>query len=85
MTVGLNPEKPPASMYQSAFTAVPSVSAKVLLTEVPTMSAMLTRARGFLSPAAVDDVRRYFTVKDLSAEEKSRLQASIEQSLSTDR
>jgi len=41
--------------------------------------------KGFLSPAAVDDVRRYFTVKDLSAEEKSRLQASIEQSLSTDR
>ena len=41
--------------------------------------------KGFLSPAAVDDVRRYFTVKDLSGEEKSRLQASIEQSLSTDR
>jgi len=41
--------------------------------------------KGFLSPAAVDDVRRYFTVKDLSAEEKSRLQASIDQSLSTDR
>jgi chromosome segregation ATPase len=41
--------------------------------------------KGYLSPAAVDDVRRYFTVKDLSAEEKSRLQASIEQSLSTDR
>ena len=41
--------------------------------------------KGFISPAAADDVRRYFGVKDLSAEEKSRLESSIEQALSPGR
>jgi hypothetical protein len=37
--------------------------------------------KGFLSPEAADDVRRYVTAKDLSSEEKSRLKTSIEQAL----
>jgi chromosome segregation ATPase len=37
--------------------------------------------KGFLAPTIADDVRRYFTVKDLAAEEKSRLRSSIEQAL----
>jgi len=37
--------------------------------------------KGFLAPALADDVRRFFTAKDLAAEEKSRLQSSIEQAL----
>jgi hypothetical protein len=41
--------------------------------------------KGFLSPVVAEDVRRYFTAKDLPAEEKSRLEASIERALSTDR
>lgn len=41
--------------------------------------------KGFLSPGVADDVRRLFTAKDLPAEEKSRLEASIEKSLSTER
>jgi hypothetical protein len=36
---------------------------------------------GFISWAAADDVRRYFSAKDLSTEEKSRLESSIEQAL----
>jgi chromosome segregation ATPase len=40
--------------------------------------------KGFLAPAIADDVRRFFTAKDLSQEEKSRLRSSIEQALSTD-
>lgn len=41
--------------------------------------------KGFISPAAADDVRRYFSAKDLSAEEKSRLESSIEQALTPGR
>ena len=41
--------------------------------------------KGFISPAAADDVRRYFGANDLSAEEKSRLESSIEQALSPGR
>jgi len=41
--------------------------------------------KGFLSPTVADDVRRYFTVKDLPAEDKERLGASITQALSTGR
>jgi hypothetical protein len=37
--------------------------------------------KGFISSAAADDVRRYFSAKDLSTEEKSRLESSIEQAL----
>lgn len=39
--------------------------------------------KGFLAPEVADDVRRLFTVKDLPAAEKSRLEASIEKSLTT--
>ena len=38
--------------------------------------------KGYLSPGVADDVRRYFTAKDLPAEEKSRLETSIDQALS---
>ena len=41
--------------------------------------------KGFLSPAVADDIRRLFTVKELPADEKSRLEASIEKSFSTER
>jgi hypothetical protein len=41
--------------------------------------------KGFLAPVVADDVRRYFTMKDVPAEEKARLETSIERSLSTDR
>jgi hypothetical protein len=41
--------------------------------------------KGFISPAAADDVRRYFNAKDLSTEEKSRLESSIEQALTPGR
>jgi hypothetical protein len=41
--------------------------------------------KGFISPAAADDVRRYFSAKDLSAEERSRLESSIEQALTPGR
>ncbi len=37
--------------------------------------------KGFLAPAVADDVRRYFTAKDLPADEKARLRSSIEQTL----
>jgi chromosome segregation ATPase len=39
--------------------------------------------KGFLSPAVADDVRRFFTTKDLPVEEKSRLETSIERALGT--
>jgi hypothetical protein len=39
--------------------------------------------KGFLSPAVADDVRRFFTTKDLPIEEKSRLETSIERALGT--
>jgi chromosome segregation ATPase len=39
--------------------------------------------RGFLAPVVVDDVRRYFTARDLAAEEKKRLSQSIVRALST--
>jgi chromosome segregation ATPase len=39
--------------------------------------------KGYLSPGVADDVRRYFTAKELPAEEKSRLERSIDQALST--
>jgi hypothetical protein len=41
--------------------------------------------KGFLSPGVAGDVRRYFTAKELPAEERSRLETSIEQALSTGR
>jgi hypothetical protein len=41
--------------------------------------------KGFLSPAVADDIRRFFTVKELPAEEKSRLEATIEKSFSTEK
>lgn len=41
--------------------------------------------KGYLAPAVADDVRRYFTTKDLPAPEKERLVKAIEQALSTDR
>ena len=41
--------------------------------------------KGFLSPAVADDVRRYFTAKELPAAEKSRLEASIEKTVSPER
>lgn len=41
--------------------------------------------KGFLSPAVADDVRRRFTARDLPAEEKSRLDASIAKAFSTER
>ncbi len=37
--------------------------------------------KGFLAPAVAEDVRRYFTAKDLPADEKARLRSSIEQTL----
>jgi chromosome segregation ATPase len=38
----------------------------------------------YLAPEAAEDVRRYFTSKNLSSEEKARLQQSIEKALSDD-
>jgi hypothetical protein len=39
--------------------------------------------RGFLAPVIVDDVRRFFTSKDLTADEKKKLSQSIVRALST--
>jgi chromosome segregation ATPase len=41
--------------------------------------------KGYLSPGVADDVRRYFTVKDLPSEEKERLSTSIAETLSAGR
>jgi hypothetical protein len=40
--------------------------------------------KDYLAPEAAEDVRRYFTSKNLSPEEKVRLQQSIEKALSAD-
>ena len=39
--------------------------------------------RGFLAPVVVDDVRRFFTSRDLAVEEKKKLSQSIVRALST--
>jgi chromosome segregation ATPase len=39
--------------------------------------------RGFLAPVVVDDVRRFFTSKDLAVDEKKKLSQSIVRALST--
>jgi hypothetical protein len=41
--------------------------------------------KGYLAPAVSDDVRRYFTAKDLSPDEKERLRTSIDKSLTPGR
>ena len=41
--------------------------------------------KGFLAPAVADDVRRFFTAKDLPPAEKSRLEESIEKAFSTEK